>query len=229
MKSKWFNLKEKAISLRKKGLSIKYIEKELGINRSTLSGWFKNIQLTEAQKEKLIQNQKRALIAAQKKGGKWHFDQGNKRRAIIREEVEEFIPEKILDKKTGELIMAAFYLAEGAKQENSFAIANSNPTILKGIVSLLRYLYSIDESKFRCCLHLRSDQNEKELKGYWSKLLSIPETKFHKTQFDKRTIKKTYDHYKGVCLVYYFDMALQRRILYLGEKLLNIVSENMGA
>lgn len=223
MKSRWFNLKGKAILLRKKGCSITHIEKELGINRSTLSGWFKNIQLTETQKERLAQNSKNSLVAAQKKGAQWNADQGSQRRATIREDVEKFIPEKVLDKKTGELIMAAFYLAEGSKTESSFCIANSNSAILKGIITLLRYLYSIDESKFRCSLHLRSDQNEKELKTYWSKLLDIPETKFHKTQFDKRVIKKTYDHYKGVCVLYYHDMALQRRVLYLGEKILSII------
>jgi len=229
MKSKWFNLKEKAISLRKKGFSIKHVEKKLDINRSTLSGWFKNVQLTNKQKEKLLQNWRDGLVAAQKKGSQWHRDQGNRRRTVIREEVDEFIPKKAFDQKTGELIMATFYLAEGGKKENSFAIANSNPAILKGIVNLLRYLYTLDESKFRCCLHLRSDQNEKELKSYWSKLLNIPETKFHKTQFDKRTITKTYENYKGVCLVNYFDMAIQRRVLYIGDKLLSIIDENMGA
>ena len=223
MKSGWFDLKEKAVSLRKKGLSIGYIEKKMGINRSTLSGWFKNIQLTNEQKEKLLKNWRDGLAIAQKKGGQWHADQGKKRRTIIREEIEELLPEKTLDKKTGELIMAAFYLAEGSKKESSFVIANSNTSILRGIVNLLRYLYLVDESKFRCCLHLRRDQNEKELKTYWSKLLSIPEAKFLKTQFDKRTIRKTYEDYKGVCVLYYYDMALQRRILYLGEKILSII------
>lgn len=222
MESKWLKLKEKAISLRKKGLSIKHIEKELGVNRSTLSGWFKNIQLTEAQKEKLVQNWKNGLMSAQKKGGQWHADQGNKRRKIIREGVEKLIPEEVLDKKTGELILASFYLAEGAKKEGTFAIANSNSAILSGIINLLRYLYPIDESKLRCCLHLRSDQNEKELKSHWSQLLNVPEGKFHKTQFDKRTVKKTYQHYKGVCVIYYHDIALQRRVLYLGEKILSM-------
>ena len=36
--------------------SIKFIEKKLGIPRSTLSGWFKNILLTEKQKIKLQNN-----------------------------------------------------------------------------------------------------------------------------------------------------------------------------
>ena len=76
---------------------------------------------------------------------------------------------------------------------------------------------------------MRKDQDEKELKKFLSKNLNIPENKFTKTQFDKRAVKKTYDHYKGVCVINYFDMALQRRILYLGDKLLEIINNNMGA
>ena len=97
MKSKWFNLKEKAISLRKKGLSIKYVEKKLGINRSTLSGWFKNIELTKKQQLKLHEDWKNGLKNAQKLGGLWHKEQANNRRKIIREEVEKFVSKINID------------------------------------------------------------------------------------------------------------------------------------
>ncbi len=53
MTSKWFKSKPEAVTLRKQGKSIKFIEKKLGIPSSTLSGWFKNILLTEKQKLKL--------------------------------------------------------------------------------------------------------------------------------------------------------------------------------
>ncbi len=49
MISEWYNLKESAVSLRRSGDSIRDIEIKLGIPRSTLSGWFKNIQLTDSQ------------------------------------------------------------------------------------------------------------------------------------------------------------------------------------
>lgn len=226
MQSRFLPLKSRATSLRKRGLSIPYIENKLGIPRSTLSGWFKDIKLSTKQRKKLLSNWKNGLASARKKAASWHIEDGNKRRRAIKEEIEKFSSDIKIDKKIGELIMATFYLAEGGKTENSFVIANSNPEILKGIISLQRYLYKIDESKFRCALHLRKDQNEKILKNFWSKILDIPEFKFTKTQFDKRTIKKTYDHYKGVCVIHYFDMALQRRVLYLGDKLLEIINKN---
>lgn len=227
MKSRFLPLKSRAISLRKRGLSLKYIEKKLGIPRSTLSGWFKNIKLSKKQKKKLFNDWKNGLVRAREKAVLWHKNGRNERRERIKKEVEIFFNGLHIDNKVGELLMAMFYLAEGGKTENSFMVANSNPQILKSIIILYRKLYKLDESKFSCVLHLRKDQNENKLKLFWSTLLKIPECKFTKTQFDKRTVKKTYDHYRGVCVVNYFDMALQRRILFIGDKLLKTIDKNM--
>ena len=79
MKSRWFELKEEAIKIRKKGVSIGYVEKKLGIPRSTLSGWFKDIQLTKRQKGRLCQNWKNALVKARKKAIVWHNQQKERR------------------------------------------------------------------------------------------------------------------------------------------------------
>jgi len=203
---------------------LKYIEKKLGIPRSTLHGWLKDIKLSEIQRKKLFDNWQNGLAEARKKAVLWHNKGRNERRDSARKEVEKFVSNIDIDKNIQEIILATFYLAEGGKTENCFALANSNPDILIGITNILRKVFTIDETKFRCCLHLRKDQNEKEIKTFWSKILVIPETRFLKTQFDKRTIKKTYAHYKGVCVLYYFDLALQRRILFLGKKLINIIN-----
>ena len=224
MKSKWFESENSAISLRKKGLSIRYIETKLGIPRSTLSGWFKDIELTKKQKTRLHKNWLNGLIKARKKATLWHNNDKNERRKAIRQDVERFASSINIDKNIQEIILATFYLAEGGKKENNFTLANSNPEILESIATLLRNIFILDESKFRCCLHLRKDQDDKSLKEFWSKTLGIPKSKFLKTQFDKRTIEKTYDHYKGVCVLLYYDMALQRRILFLGEKLVSIIN-----
>lgn len=216
--------KESAIKLRKKGKSYRDIENILSVNRSTLSGWLKNIGLTKEQKSKLHENWINALAIAREKAVLWHNKGKNERREKARKEVEKFVSNTNIDRDIQEIILTTFYLAEGGKTENSFALANSNPEILLCIVNLLRKVFIIDESKFRCCLHLRKDQNEDVLKNFWSKILDIPKSKFYKTQFDKRTIKKTYKHYKGVCVVNYLDTALQRRVLYLGEELLKVIN-----
>ena len=64
MISKWFELKDEAISLRKKGKSIRNIEERLKIPRSTLSGWLKNIELSKSQKKVLDKKWREALVLA---------------------------------------------------------------------------------------------------------------------------------------------------------------------
>jgi hypothetical protein len=58
MKSQWFDLKETVTALRKEGISMTVIERKYGIPRSTLSGWFKNVELTEEQRVVLMRNRK---------------------------------------------------------------------------------------------------------------------------------------------------------------------------
>jgi len=75
MKSRWFHLKDKAIKLRKTGLSIGFIERKLGIPRSTLSSWFRDISLTSNQKRRLKQNWINGLKKARKEAVIWHSAQ----------------------------------------------------------------------------------------------------------------------------------------------------------
>ena len=217
--------KEVSIKLRRKGKSIRDIEKTLGISRSTLSGWLRNIELTKEQKIKLHQKWLAALVKARLKAAEINKNGKLKRIERIKQEVEEFMLGVKIDKTLGELIFAIFYLAEGTKKENSVVIANSNPELLKSFLNLFRYLYQPDNSKFRCCLHLRKDQLERQLKDYWSRILHIPKSQFHKTQFDERTTKPSFGNYKGVCVLFYYDVNLQRRILYIGGELLQTINK----
>lgn len=217
--------KETSIKLRKSGKSIRYIEKILKVPRSTLSNWLHDIKLSEKQRELLHKKWLNALVKARLKAADVHRNRRIKRIKRIKEDVAKFASKLTMDKTLGEIIFAIFYLAEGTKKECSVVIVNSNPKILKNILNLFRYLYSPKPSKFRCCLHLRMDQSEEQLKKYWAKILNISKSQFIKTQFDKRTVKPTFKKYKGVCVVFYNDVNLQRRILYIGEELLQVIDK----
>src|SRR5665213_3656913 len=75
MQSRWFNLKDAAIALRQNGHSIKTINRNLGIPISTLSGWLKNVELTEQHKIQLQKNRSNGLINARLKATEWHRTQ----------------------------------------------------------------------------------------------------------------------------------------------------------
>lgn len=219
MQSKWFHRKEGAIRLRKNGQSIKAIEKELGIPRSTLSNWFKNITLSPVQQKALNAKWKIALVHARKKAVLWHHEQKANRLKEAEKhatKVLELINTK--DKSVTELALAMLYLGEGFKGKST-GMGNSNPMILKLFLSCLEKTYPFSRTKTSCFLHLRADQDPIRMKKFWSEELRIPLENFKAVSVDKRTEKKpTYSHYKGVCVIDVGNVAIQRRLLYLGEQ-----------
>ncbi len=231
MQSKWFNLKNAAIKFRKKGFSIGKIEKRLGIPRSTLSGWLKNIALSPQQKTKLTQDWKNALIKARKKAVKWHNTQKQKRLLEAKRGAKETLKrigannEEII-----ELALAMLYLGEGSKKNQEVSIGSSNPLILKFFLSALKTMKGFDNQRVKCQLSLRFDQNPVEMQHFWSGELKIPIDKFGYTALDKRTAgSKTYPSYKGVCQIHCGNVAIQRKLLFISEEFCKkIVKKYLG-
>ena len=217
--------KDAAIKLRKKGKSLRKIEKTLKIARSTLSGWLKDVELTQEQKRKLHYQWLFALVKARMKASEVHRKNKVERVSKVKDEVEISMLGVEIDKTLGKLIFATFYLAEGTKKESALSFSGSNPKFQKAFLNLFRFIYAPNELKFRCSLHLRKDQSEKSLKQYWSRSLGISKCQFFKTQFDKRTNKPSYKTYKGVCEIYYLDVSIQREVLYTGEKIIQLLNE----
>jgi len=224
MISKWFRYKTRAIELRQKGKSIKNIEKTLKIPRSTLSGWLKEIKLTDRQRQRLDKNWQNALVKARKKAVIWHNNQ--KKRRLIEAKRQALSVLSQIDtqnRHTLELSLSMLYLGEGDKTQQT-SMGSSSPIILRFFIKALNNLYGIKRSDFKCEIHLRSDQNEKHIIQYWSKELKIPDDKF-KACKDKRIAKsKTYHTYKGVCVVRCGNIALQRKIVHLGQEFCKIVT-----
>lgn len=217
MNSRWHEQKSIAIHRRKKGTSIVVIEKELGIPRSTLSGWFKDVVLSSTAKHKLEMSRIEALRQAQRKGSQYHRDQ-KEQRILLSKLAAEKVARRLTSEKsdTLELALSMLYFGEGAKNEKGLVLGNSNPDILLFFLSALRLLYGIDESRIRCQLNLRADQIIITEIAYWSNILTLPKKCFSRAYTDKRTLgRKTYRGYHGVCVIQYGDVALQRKLMYL--------------
>lgn len=216
MASQWFHLKHRACTLRRRGISIISIEEKLGIPRSTLSGWFRNITLTNAQKNILAQKKTDALKKARGIAAEYHRSKKRERIALAREKAQADF-----DRLTGvasqqeffRFFLTALYIGEGAKNKSLLCFGNANPDICLAFVTLLRRSFVLHEEKFRCQLHLRDDQHVATEVRYWSRLLAIPPTKFQKSYRDARTRKTvTRKGYHGVCAIYYYDAELQKYI-----------------
>lgn len=229
MKSKWFELKPKAIYLRKQGKSIRDIETSLGIPRSTLSGWFKNIKLTKSQYKSLENKYKQALKNARKKAVVWHNQQKTDRLKFAENEADKTLLKINSSQEIIELGLALLYLGEGFKKSKRTGLGNSDPLLLKFFLKIMLHIYKIDIEKIRFELHIRADQNPELIKKYWAEELRAPMHRFKSVSIDKRTIgKTTHPNYRGVCVIDCGNIAVQRKLVYIGQKFCEKIIENMG-
>ncbi len=217
---KFIKEREEAIRLRKQGLSIIVIEKCLHINRSTLSGWFQGITLSPKAKAALEKNRHLALVGSRQKAVAWHNAQKAGRLAVAEEEARGVIKRiDLTDKNILEFGLAMLYWGEGFKNDGHAGMGNSDPSMLKFFIHILKSSYQMEAASLTAQLHLRADQNELEEIGYWSGELGIPQKNFKWTQFDKRTIgRKTYEGYHGVCTIYCYDVAIQRKLANISRQ-----------
>jgi len=201
--------------MRKSGMSIKDIEKKLGIPRSTLSGWFKTIVMNQTHVARLQKNKEEAWANARVNALIWHKSQKAIRIATAEAEAQKVMDRIEINNDVLDLAFAMLYLGEGAKSGGT-SIASSDPKILQFALATLNRVYGTSRDSILCELHLRMDQDETELKHFWSKELRIPIGNFRYVAFDKRSEgRSTYDHYKGVCVLQCRDIAIQRKLVAL--------------
>jgi hypothetical protein len=230
MKSKWFEYKDKALELRKAGTSMTVIERQLGIPRSTLSGWFKGVKLTEEQRVSLMMNKQDGWLKARKNAVLSHRAAKEYRLLIAKKEAIKTLGEIELTNSVLDLAFAMLYFGEGAKGDST-SLASSDPVILRFMLTVLKRNYNITPNMVRCDLHLRMDQDANELKEYWSNELRVPIERFKYVAYDKRsTGRATYERYKGVCVIYCGNIAIQRKLIYLYTLFCEKIAElDMGA
>jgi hypothetical protein len=215
MRSQWSHYKEQALVLRADGLSIRTIEKQLKIPRSTLSRWFSDVQVSEEQLSKLKNRQMAGLVYAQMKAAEWHHAQKQLRFLSARQEALRVLDKIPIETEILDLALSMIYFARGVGGESG-AFSSSNPRILKLYLSVLRNNYNISSSELSCGLYLRSDQSPEEIIKYWSEVLDIPRQQFKQISIDKRNSDKpTNNLYKGVCMVRCGNIAIQRKMIYL--------------
>jgi len=214
-------LKKEAITLRKKGCSYPMIEDKLGTPRSTLNFWFRDLVLSKKAQVIILERKRKSLTKVRKKAVSVLREKKKEEIKKINDQVDLDYKYYNFSKKDKELQLAMLYLGEGFKRKGCLGLGNSNYKISLVFVKLLREIYSVNDSKLRCFLHLRYDQNEFLEKKYWSEKLNISLDYFRKTQFDKRTKgRKTWEGYHGVCSVYCYDAKIDKRLTFLQDLLI---------
>ena len=192
---------QKAINLRKKGISIKTIANKLHVSSSTASRWCKKVILSIEQKEILLKNSRNPFFGKRKK---YIFTQVRKKEKEIRAERLNGIKDiGTLTKRELFLIGVGLYWAEGFKKDRRLGFANSDPKMIKLFLKWLIQCcnVSIDSIRLRVGLNMSHKNRINIVEMYWSEITHIPLTQFQKPFFQKFVWKKKFsnsENYYGV-------------------------------
>ncbi len=211
--------RERARELRLAGLTYPEIVAELGhdVAQGTLSSWLSDIELTTEQKARIKQLELEGSAKGRPSGAEWNREQKQKRLQIATDEAQPHAKRLAQDREALQLMAAALYIGEGRKGEGQFSFCNSDATVIRTWMALLRKNFEIDESKFACSLCISEGMDDNFLKEYWSRVTGISLGQFNKSSVDKRPDKKHRDGYKGVCVVHYYSVAVRRYLDALAQ------------
>ncbi|MFA6349951.1 MAG: hypothetical protein WCY12_03380 [Candidatus Omnitrophota bacterium] len=219
------DIKEKVRYLRSQGWSLGEINLKLSIPKNTLSGWVKDITITEKQKERIEQKMAASAAKGRIAAARLLHERIELWKNGIRQRIRPFKNLALEDPQIGKIICGILYLCEGAKYPSSryLYFGNSDPKIISYFLTLLRRYYAIEEGKLHFDICYRWDQNYEELKNFWSKVTKIPKSKFLRSKPDIRTKGKPTlkESYKGVGRVAYYSTDLQFELQAIGEAIIS--------
>lgn len=162
--------KKKAIELRGLGWSYKKIAKEINVSKGTLSVWLKDVRLTKSQKETLKENcRKNSHFGAEGSKQRWENLKSN---------VYDQYDPLIKDPKF--MLGLGVYWGEGNKS-NSFGMSNADPETIKVFMYWAKNYF--DVSSFRACVHHYNEDKDKEVRLWWSQIISLPLSCFNRSLF----------------------------------------------
>lgn len=165
-----------------KGLSIKEIAAELGVSKSSVSTWVRDIQLTPQQQARL--DERNRNHPAQRKGSKANKA---KHRAIR----EQYQQQGRVKAREGEMLHSwgcMLYWAEGTKSRNVLGFANSDKDMMILFIKFLREALCVPEHliTIRINCYVDSIADFELIKRYWLCALDLDETQLRKSTLNNR-------------------------------------------
>ena len=219
-------LKLKSQQLRKKGLSLKDISIHLGVAKSSVSAWCKNIRLSKKQLEKILSLKEGRIAQGRLKGALF---QKNKKIKIIKMAQKEAIELRKLTKNEFFIAGLALYLAEGSKKMGRVQFVNCDPMVIRFMLKWFSKFYNITQSDIRCTVlinHVHKQRGNKIYK-FWQEYLKIKPEQFTKIRYITTKQKKIYPNHDNYFGTFSFRVNKSSRLLYrlnaFSDRMLRIV------
>lgn len=182
---------EHALKLRLSGYSYNEIKNTLGVPKSTLSGWFSNVELSDNARNRLKNRVYSKSVAALIKRNKNQTHIAIQRMRSIRAQSRGEISHVSL--KELKLIGTALYWAEGYKKakivngrevtNHPVSFVNSDPALITLFLRFLREVCCVEENRISASIRIYEHMNDKELLRFWQNITKLPQEKFQKTYY----------------------------------------------
>jgi hypothetical protein len=172
--------REAALVLRKKGASYSQIKQELGIPKSTLSGWLKNYPLSEERIRELRDNSQQRIERCRETKRK---KKEKRLEETYKEQKKVIFP---LTKREFYLGGLFLYWGEGSKASGTeVAISNTDPAVINFFIDWTIKGLNLPKKKIKIQLQLYQDMDPEKEIGFWSKSIDIPICQFTKPYIKK--------------------------------------------
>ena len=198
-----------ARELRALGMTMPDIAAELGVSRSSVSLWTRDVEFEPAPRRRgrrrgpnKLQVRKQAEIDSLLEEGRTRIGELSEREFLV--------------------AGAALYAGEGCKTGSEARFANSDPRMILFFVTWLRRFFTIDEDRLRMRVYLHQGLDIDAATEFWSALTGIPDHRFRQPYraVPDATIRHN-KHVHGCPSVMYSSARTHRAILGLTEALLS--------
>lgn len=179
-------LRLRAVHLRQQGWSYNVIEQRLGVSKSTLSHWLREIPYTPNAKmiDRINEGLRKSVLFKHKQRLKSIADA----RSIAKREIGKLSQRDLF------LLGLGIYIGEGSKLYEEVRVINANPEVIRLAVKWFREICKIPLANFGLVIHIYPDNSKKAALKYWSKVSGVPVSQFGKMQIDIRTNKSRKKH-----------------------------------
>ncbi len=213
--------KREARQYRKQGKSMKWIAERIGVARSSVSVWTRDIQLTPEQEEALNNSNERR--EAQKKGARANVIKHRKLRKKYQEEGR-------IKARQGDALHLAgcmLYWAEGFKSRNELKFVNADADMIVIFMQFLRKSLLIPDKniKVRIVAYLGNGLNPDDIKSYWLSVTNLDVKQLNKCVFNNQPSSSQQRgrilHY-GVCELLVYSTKYMQHIYGAIQEYMNI-------
>jgi hypothetical protein len=158
--------REEACRLRALGRTMPDIAEELGVSRSSVSLWTRDVPVVlgprrlRPRQPNVLERRTAAEIAALLEEGRARIGELSERDLLV--------------------AGAALYAGEGTKRDGVVAFANSDPEMVAFFCSWLRRFFEVDEVRLRVSLYIHEGLDLSSARDFWSAITGIPGNQFVK-------------------------------------------------